>query len=127
MAKKNEKPAPPRNVRIQKEKQYLEVNLTDDEAKRASKELADAIQRKNAIEDQIATFKAQKKGEITQCSGEINKNTILVVTGKEMRMVECEVTLDFDTGKRTVVRIDSGLIVDERGLTTDEKQLELNV
>lgn len=118
---------PQRNVRLFKEKQYLEVQLTDDEVKAASKQLAEAIQRKAAIKDQLNTFKAQKKGEITMCDGDINKNTILVGSGKEMRMVECEVTLDFNTGKKTTVRTDNGTIIEERGLTSDEKQLELNV
>jgi hypothetical protein len=128
MGKNNgEKEPAQRNVQVFKEKQYLECMLSDDELKQASRELADACQRKTSIEDQLATFKAQKKAEITQCDGEINKNTVLVSSGKEMRMVECEATLDFDSGKRTVVRLDSGVIVQERPLSTDEKQLELNV
>jgi len=116
-----------RNVRVFKEKQYLEVRLSDDEIKSASKSLAEAVQRKAEIKDQLATFKAQKKGETTMCDADINKNTILVGSGKEMRMVECDVTLDFDSGKRSVVRTDNGVIVEERPLTSDEKQLELNV
>lgn len=119
--------APQRNVRIFKEKQYLEVQLTDGEVKQASKELAEAIQRKDAIQDQLATFKTQKKAEITMCDGDINKNTILVSSGKEMRMVECEITLDFDSGKKSTVRTDNGVVVDERPLSSDEKQLVLNV
>lgn len=124
MAKKE--PAP-RNVRVFKEKQYLEVRLTDEEIKTASKQLAEAVQRKAAIKDQLATFKAQKKGETTMCDADINKNTILVGSGKEMRMVECDVTLDFDAGKRSVARTDNGTVIEERALTSDEKQLELNV
>ena len=42
-------------------------------------------------------------------------------------MIECDVTLDFDSGKRVVTRLDNGVIVMERSLSTDEKQLELNV
>lgn len=127
MAKHEEKEPAPRNVRTFKEKQYLECMLTDDEMKQASIELANACQRKVAIEDQLATFKAQKKAEITQCEGDINKNTVLVSSGKEMRMVECDVELDFDRGRRMVTRVDNGLVVQERPLTSDEKQLELNV
>ncbi len=122
-----EKQAPPRNVRILKEKQYLEVRLSDEEIKSASKQLAEAVQRKAAIKDQLTTFKAQKKGETTMCDADINKNTILVGSGKEMRMVECDVTLDFDSGKRSVIRTDNGIVIEERAMTSDEKQLELNV
>lgn len=118
---------PVRNVRVFKQKEYLEVLLTDDEIKRSSQELANAIQKKDSIQDQLATFKTQKKAEITMCDGEINKNTVLVSSGKEMRMVECEVTLDFNTGKKCTVRLDNGIVVDERPLSTDEKQLELQV
>lgn len=116
-----------KNVRINKEKQYLECVLTAEELRQCARELADACQRKASIEDQLATFKAQKKAEITQCDGDINKNTVLVSSGKEMRMVECEVELDFDSGKCTVTRLDNGLIVHERPLTSDEKQLELKI
>jgi len=130
VAKNNgEKPAttPERNVRIMKEKHYLEVQLTEDELKQDGKELADSFKRKNAIEAEMETFKAQKKAEVTQCEGDIAKNAALVSAGKEMRMVDCEVTLDFNAGKRTVARIDNGIIVNERKLNDDEKQLELNV
>lgn len=127
---KNGKEATPdkeRNVRIFKEKHYLEVQLTEDELKQSGKELADGIKRKNAIEAELETFKAQKKAEVTQCDGDIAKHAQLVASGKEMRMIECEVTMDFDADKRTVARIDTGIIVNERKLTADEKQLELNV
>ena len=115
------------NVRIFKEKHYLEVQLTDDEIRQAGKDLADAIKRKNGIEADLETFKAQKKAETTQCDGDIAKNAVLVGAGKEMRMVECDVTLDFNANRRTSVRTDNGVVVQERLLTTEEKQLELNV
>lgn len=126
MTKKEAAPVEP-NVRILKEKHYLECLLTEEELKQAGKELADAFKRKNAIEADLETFKTQKKAEVTQCEGDIAKNAALVNAGKEMRMVECETTLDFNSGKRTVVRVDNGLVVAERKLTAEEKQLELNV
>lgn len=101
----------------------LEVRLTEKELKTASKELAEALSKRGAIENELETFKAQKKAEVTAIEAVIQKNTNLVNAEKEFRLVECRVEYDFDkTGKKTYYRLDNGDQVHSEAITNEERQ-----
>lgn len=105
----------------------LEVKLTDKELKSASKELAEALNKMSGIQNDLDTFKAQKKAEITAIEAVIQKNTNLVNSEKEFRLVECRVEMDFDkTGKKSYYRLDNGDCVKTEPITNEERQTMLD-
>lgn len=101
----------------------LEVRLTEAELKAAAKELAEASVRKGQLENDIETFKAQKKAEITALEAVIAKNVNLVNAEKEFRLVECRVEYDFGRrGVKTYYRLDNGESVRTEQITNEERQ-----
>jgi hypothetical protein len=101
----------------------LECRLTDAELKAFSKELADALNKKAQVENQLETFKAQKKAEVSALDATIARNTVFVNSEKEFRLVECRVEYDF-TGKgiKAYFRLDNGELVKTDPITNEERQ-----
>lgn len=101
----------------------LEVRLTEKELKAASKELAEALNKKNSIENDLETYKAQKKAEVTAQDAIIQKNMSLVNSEKEFRLVECRLEYDFDKkGIKSYFRLDNGELVRTEQITNEERQ-----
>lgn len=105
-------------------KTNCEVVLTEVELKGCSKSLAEALNGLARIESELATFKAQKKSEQTALEATIQRNTLLINTGKEFRMVECEWHYDWRAGKKTGHRVDTGEVVSKDIITPEERQLD---
>lgn len=100
----------------------LEVKLTKDEMMAASKALAEAINKSNRIINELDTFKAQKKAELTAAKDEIAKQSVLVNSEKEFRNVECEVDYDWRKAVKHFIRLDTGEIVRTEAITNEERQ-----
>jgi hypothetical protein len=101
----------------------LEVRLTEAELKAAGKAMAEAINKRNRIEGEVETFKAQKKAELAAIEAEVSRNAVLVNSEKEFRLVECSVDYDFDKkGVKTYTRVDTGEIVRTEPITNEERQ-----
>lgn len=50
-----------------------------------------------------------------------------IQSGRELQPVECRVTKDFESGNATITRIDTGEVVETRGLTEEEKSPKLGL
>ena len=100
----------------------LECRLTEPEIKAAGKELAEALNHKTRIENELETFKQQKKAEVAAIDAIIARNTVLVNSEKEFRTVECEQRYDFDNALKTITRLDTGEIVRSEAITNAERQ-----
>jgi hypothetical protein len=100
----------------------LEVRLTDAELKTASKNMAEAINKRTRIVDEVETFRAQKKAELTAIAGVIAQNAVLVNSEKEFRLVECRLVYDFSVGKKYTSRLDTGELVCTEQITNEERQ-----
>jgi hypothetical protein len=105
-------------------KTNCEVILSEAELKACAKALAEALNGKTRIESEVTAFRAQKKAEQTQLESVIQKNTLLLNTGKEFRMVECEWDYDWKGGKKTGRRVDTGEVVAKEEITIEERQLD---
>lgn len=126
MIKNNNEEADP-SVRIYKEKKPLECQLTDPELKILSKELADEFYMRSLAEHRLEKVRAEIKGEIAAHNEKIERCITLIKSEKETRPVEVKITLDFKTGMKTILRLDTGEIIREQKLTDDERQLELRI
>lgn len=104
---------------------YLICKLTQDEVKRAGKNLAEALQRKRELESRLESVKQQIKGEITSAEGDAQKFEQLVATESEGRMVPVDLRFDFKRSVKETIRTDTGEVVKSEPITDEERQREL--
>lgn len=101
----------------------VEVRLTEAELKAASKEMAEALNRKTQIEGSLEAFKAQKKAEVSAQDAVISRCANLVNSEKEFRLIECKVVYDFGKkGLKTFYRLDNGEAVRSEPISNEERQ-----
>lgn len=105
-------------------KMNLEVILTEAELKGCAKALAEALNGQARVEAELAAFKAQKKSEQTLLDSAIQRNTLLLNTGKEFRMVECEWDYNWVEGIKKGHRKDTGEMVSKDTISEEERQLD---
>lgn len=103
----------------------LKCPLTPDQWSRYAEEMA-------RLEGQIGEIEERKKLHAAQCKAELDsvQDQIRVLARKlreryEYRDVECREIRDDRTGRMTVVRLDTGDLIEERALTLKERQTEL--
>ncbi len=114
-------------IEREKTKRYLRYTFNDDEKKELAKEMAQAVVERDTATAEMETVKAQFEGRITKAEGEITLNAGKINSGYEMRHIECEVTKDYKKGRVTVVRLDTGELVEDRPMTGEEKQVQIPV
>ncbi len=109
-----------------KEKRNIAVKLTGSELLHAGKALAKS-------NSDITDFENKKKEAVADFGTKINRAKAegevaarLVSTEEEYRDVECDVVIDIDRNRKTIIRPDTGEIVEEQKLTNDDLQYELN-
>jgi len=105
--------------------EHLVCKLTKEEVSEAGKALAEAIQRKVGIEQRLESFRSQAKADIAESEAVITKQTQLVASEKEFRLVNIEVTFDYKAGKKWAVRTDTGEIIWTRLISNEERQQTL--
>ena len=114
-------------VQVIPEKRQLRVSFTPDEMLDMSRQLCDEIREQAKLTEELASIKSDYKGRLGDVTTKINELVAKVSAGCETRDVECEKHLDFAQNLARVVRLDTGEIVEERGLLTSERQLILEV
>lgn len=112
-------------VKVVLGKQYLECKLESVEILKYSKELSECISQNAREEDSLNSFKAQAKAKIEELQGRINLLSEKIKSEKEYRTVNTETRYDFETGKKTRVRMDTFAIVDTSDITDQERQQEM--
>jgi hypothetical protein len=105
----------------------LECRLTEDEVREAGKQLAEALNQKEAAESKRAAFLTQIKSYVAVLESMVLKNQSLVLQEKEVRNVECEVRYFFSRngGEKEWCRLDTGEIVKVEPVTDEERQRSL--
>lgn len=106
---------------------YLEARLTEAEIRESGKRLAEGIERRAIAEGRMDTFKTQIKAELAEIEAVILKQTSMVATEREFRLVPVEIEYDFEAGKKTFVRKDTGEIVKTEPISEEERQLAFPV
>jgi len=105
----------------------IHVNLTDGELL----EIGDKIGELDAEED---TLTAEKKAAVSMWTAKLNgckaeKKALckMLKTKTEIRTIECHVDPDYDTGVMCYVSVETGVIVHQRKMTNEERQMKLFV
>ena len=112
-------------MRKTKENLHLECILTDSEKLDYSKTLSENVSKRARAEEHLKSFQTQIRAEITACDATINMLAEKLNTGKEYRMVECEIKYDFEKKERTWTRKDTGEIAQQDIIPEKELQEEL--
>jgi hypothetical protein len=123
--KVNAKRIRPRAIETKKTSNPLRVLLTDAEKLDTGAAVADGLAEVGMLEAELATVKKQYQGKIQAASAVVSSKSELLRNGYEIRPVDCLLTLDFDIGKATEVRKDTGKQVEYRSLMKSEMEREL--
>lgn len=99
--------------------------LTTDEKAEAAMQLANAYQAVESLviekKVEMTDFKQRKE----KLEEQIHVTSLMVKEGVAMRSVKCELQLNHSKLRAILVRLDTNEIVEEREMTKDEKQMNL--
>lgn len=106
---------------------FVAVDLTDDEKIENARLLGSKTQ-------DLAQAKEKKKevtkalgAEVEQHQTEVSRLGSIAANGYEYRDVDCEKAINETKGTVTVTRSDTGEIIENRPLRSDERQVEMNL
>ena len=111
-------------VRTQDERHVLPCELTAHEKSEAAAQLGVAVQEQESIEGEKKTSNAAFAARLKTVNERIRTLAQKVREGKEHRVVECQLELNFTTGIATLTRLDTQVMVEERELSKDEKEAQ---
>jgi hypothetical protein len=114
-------------MRLKKTSLSLECVLTDEEKLNCSKLQNDAINLKTQAEAELKSFSTQKKAEIASADAVIALYYQKISTGKEYRMIPCEIRYDFDKKEKLFIRTDTGEIAKQDIISESELQEEMDI
>ncbi len=80
---------------------------------------------KMRLEGELSSIKKQYASDIEKQDAEISSLAERLNTGWEMRRTECEEDKDFSNGTVTIWRKDTGVSVEDRPMTAEERQQTL--
>lgn len=109
------------------EKRQLRCNFGPDEMLAMTRGLCDAIQEQDRLNEELASIKADYKGQLGKVATQIGDLVAKLTAGCETKGVRCEKHIDFAGNIARVVRLDTGEIVEERALLSSERQMILDV
>lgn len=107
-------------------KLYLRCTFTDAEMGELAATMADKTQELKRIDANAKAAAAQFKSDKESAQNEIDNAARKYRDGYEMRDVECEETVDFESGVVRYWRCDTGDLAQERKLTNEERQMRLD-
>ncbi len=110
-------------VKVEREQRELECELSESEVVARAEELASARL-------EMERLKATRKGingQIADLDDQVLKLSTTVDTGKETRAVSCTWTPDYASGMSVCTRDDTGLAIEQRALTSADRQASLVV
>lgn len=99
--------------------------LTEAEIVHRAKEAARIRNEKLLMEVELKDHQKLVKKDIEKKEEELHELMNVVRTGKESRILPCEMEKDFD--RHTMKYFYDGKLVDERPLTPDERQMSLSL
>jgi hypothetical protein len=110
-----------------KEKRNVPVRLTQDELITAGKLLAKAnaevVDIENKKKESVSNFLTLTN----RAKAEAEVQGRLIQSGEEYRDVECDVLINIERCKKTIIRPDTQEIVEECKLTNEDLQFELKI
>lgn len=108
-----------------KENRNLVCILTDDELDLARDEIARVTSEQERLEDEKKSVTSSYKDKIDRCVLDMRTIARKITTKQEVRGVECVWEFDYRKAMATLIRPDTGEVVDKRAMTAEELQYKL--
>lgn len=108
-----------------KTKRNLVCELTPEEVKDYSSELARVTSEQERLEDEKRSVTSGYTDKINRCVLDMRTLARKISTGQEMREVDCAWKFDFKTATAKLSRSDTGEVVETRAMTAEELQEKL--
>lgn len=106
--------------------EYLKYSFTEEETRENAKRLARKNQELAELELKKKQLAADIKSEIDSANADAAKLARWVNDEYDFRMIDCEIMLNSPTsGLKTIYRVDTGEVVKQDRMTSDELQQEL--
>ena len=104
----------------------LPCDLTRDEVATYSELLAKTTSEQAEIEGEKKEVMSDFAAKLNKCVADGRVLARKITTKKEDRQVECDLDFDYARGQVYTVRTDTGVTIDQRKLTDDERQEKLD-
>lgn len=105
----------------------LSVKLNETELALRGKELAEAMTKRDGLDDAKKCFLDQWKDDVAEADTRVTELRGVCMSGQEYRPIECKLVKDFSRGVREIVRIDTGAVIESKVMTTEERQVSLPI
>lgn len=105
----------------------LSCELSDDEMRDRGEQLARVLDDIVAEEGRHEALKTEMKSAMAALEAKRDALGAVIRRKAEHRLVEVEELTDYRVGKFTKTRLDSGVVIFERPLTSDERQLAMSL
>jgi len=114
-----------KTIKTTKHTRSLKVQLTDKDVLGVAEELSKVLDEIKAIDEEKKAVVANLKSRTEEKEARCSTLQSLVRNKWEYRPVDCEETMDNNTGKVTTRRLDTDEVIEERDMTYDERQSKL--
>ncbi len=119
--------APDPNIKIEKFTRELTVALTREELEEVAQSMSHKLAERDIREAEIKERQKRDKSLLKDMETELRRFGNVIRDRSELREIACERRLDYNTGRVTDVRLDSGAILSERDMTELERQKPLGL
>lgn len=106
---------------------HLECVLSEEEVRLKGRELAELDVKLSGVEEAKRESNRAFNEEIKGYRKQMGNLDQEIISGIETRAVDCEELLVIDTNTVRTTRLDTMIIIDERPMTDQERQAEMNL
>ena len=111
--------------KITKYMRSLKCDLSEEEQASAAVLLAQKLDEMDALEGELVSVKKSIQGKVALAQAEASNAKNMVRDKYEVRSVEVKETMDYEDKSVTIVRLDTGEVIESRKMSETELQMEL--
>jgi hypothetical protein len=104
--------------------EFIKYTFTDEEKKEIAAEMAQKIVTLQQAEDDKKAVMSDFKSQIDGIQAGINAAATKMNNGYEMRSTKCQVVPNYPKKVWEYIRVDTGLLVKEKNMTSNDLQME---
>lgn len=110
---------------VRESTRQLEAQLTESEVVELSREHCRVLSEIGSLQMRKRAMDKEFNAQIDEASDKAVGMQRTIVTGTELREVDVHEVLDYRTGLVTVIRRDTGEVIESREMTAEERQLPI--
>lgn len=108
------------------ENEFIKYVFTESEKKDIASNMAQKIVTLQQAEDDLKAIKSDYKSQIDGIQANINSSATKLTSGYEMRSTKCQVFPNWPKKVWEYIRVDTGEKVKEKGMTSNDLQMEFD-